>query len=118
MHKVCRRSAGSGAAMTRRVHAARDGDIATVTRDHPAKLNTLTVAMWRELARTMCALSAEEALRCVILRGAGERALAAGADVAEFAAVRDNAEQRKVYHREIVHRALDAIALCRLRPWR
>jgi len=91
----------------------RDGAIATVTLSNPGKLNALTVAMWQELARAMRRLSADEELRCVVLRGAGDEAFAAGADIAEFAWARDNAEQGKVYHRQYVHGALMAVSECR-----
>lgn len=91
----------------------RDGAIATVTLHNPAKLNALTVAMWQALKRAMDALSADETLRCVVLRGAGTEAFAAGADIAEFAAVRHTAEQGRVYHGELVHGALKAVADCR-----
>jgi enoyl-CoA hydratase/carnithine racemase len=91
----------------------RDGAIATVTLSNPGKLNALTVAMWQELARAMERLSADDALRCVVLRGAGNEAFAAGADIAEFASARDNAGQGKVYHRQHVHGALMAVGECR-----
>ena len=91
----------------------RDGAIATVTLSNPGKLNALNVSMWRELAQAMGALSADERLRCIVLRGAGSEAFAAGADIAEFATARDNAEQGKVYHRQYVHGALKAVGECR-----
>jgi len=91
----------------------RDGAIATVTLSNPGKLNALTVAMWQELARAMQRLSADDALRCVVLRGAGNEAFAAGADIAEFATARDSAGQGKVYHRQTVHGALKAVGECR-----
>lgn len=91
----------------------RVGDIATVLISNPDKLNALTVAMWRELARVMDVLSADEALRCIVLRGDGEAAFAAGADIAEFATERDNREQGRRYHRELVYGALRAVAECR-----
>jgi enoyl-CoA hydratase/carnithine racemase len=72
------------------INLTRDGVIATVAINNPAKLNALTVAMWRELARVMRELSADDDLRCVVLRGAGDDAFAAGADIAEFATVRNN----------------------------
>jgi enoyl-CoA hydratase/carnithine racemase len=91
----------------------RDGAIATVALSNPGKLNAITAAMWRELAQVMNALSGEEDLRCVVLRGAGEAAFAAGADIEEFARVRDDAEQGKRYHHELVRGALAAVAECR-----
>jgi enoyl-CoA hydratase/carnithine racemase len=90
-----------------------DGAVATVAIDHPDKLNALTVAMWRELARVMRELSADDDLRCVVLRGAGDQAFAAGADIEEFAQVRNTREQGVVYHREHVFGALKAVAECR-----
>ena len=92
---------------------SRDGAIVTVALHNPAKLNALTVAMWRELARVMKELSAEEDVRCIVLRGAGEAAFAAGADIAEFATMRANAEQGRVYHGEYVQGALLAVGECR-----
>ena len=92
---------------------ARDGAVATVTLSNPGKRNALTVAMWRELARVFDALSAEDDLRCVVLRGAGTEAFAAGADIAEFATERNTVEQGKTYHRELVYGALRAVGECR-----
>jgi len=95
-----------------RILVERDGTIATVTLSNPEKLNALTVAMWQELARVMDTLSADERLHCVVLRGAGREAFAAGADIAEFATARDNAAQGRVYHRQHVQGALKAVGEC------
>ena len=89
------------------------GGVATVTIANPGKLNALTVAMWRELATVMQQLSADDDLRCVVLRGAGTEAFAAGADIAEFATARNTVAQGKVYHRELVYGALRAVGECR-----
>ena len=94
------------------VLVSRQDAIATVSLHNPAKLNALDVAMWQTLKREMEALSADESLRCVILRGAGNAAFAAGADIAEFARARHTAEQGRVYHGEYVHGALQAVAQC------
>ena len=91
----------------------RDGAIATVVLSNPDKLNALTVSMWQALARAMERLSADDALRCIVLRGAGSDAFAAGADIAEFATARDNAAQGKIYHRQHVHGALKSVGECR-----
>ena len=91
----------------------READVATVTLSNPPKLNALTVAMWRELATVVQRLSDDDALRCVVLRGAGTEEFAAGADIAEFAKERNTVEQGKVYHRELVFGALRAVGECR-----
>ena len=99
--------------MTPAVLVTRDRAIATITLQNPGKRNALTAAMWQALKHAMETLSADDALRCVVLRGAGSEAFAAGADIGEFARVRDNAEQGRVYHREYVYGALRAVAECR-----
>jgi len=99
--------------MSGEILVTREADIATVTLSNPPKLNALTVAMWRELAAVIHRLSADETLRCVVLRGAGTEAFAAGADIAEFAKERNTVEQGKVYHRELVFGALRAVGECR-----
>lgn len=99
--------------MTPDVLVTRDGAIATVTLQNPARLNALTLAMWQALRREMERLSDDDTLRCVVLKGAGTEAFAAGADIAEFSRVRDNAEQGREYHREHVYGALKAVAECR-----
>ncbi len=99
--------------MSGKILVTRDGPVATVTLSNPGKRNALTVAMWRELAAVVAQLSADDALRCVVLRGAGSEAFAAGADIAEFAVARNTAEQGKVYHRELVYGALRAVGECR-----
>ena len=60
-----------------------DGAIATVALSNPEKLNAITVAMWREFTRVMKELSAADELRCIVLRGAGEKAFCTGADLKE-----------------------------------
>jgi enoyl-CoA hydratase/carnithine racemase len=92
---------------------ARDGDIATVTLNRPDRLNALNRAMWAGLGETMRILSANDSLRCIVLRGAGGKAFAAGADIAEFATERANARQAKQYG-ELIHQTMQAVAQCRI----
>jgi enoyl-CoA hydratase/carnithine racemase len=99
--------------MSAQILDERDGAIATVTLSNPQKLNALTAEMWQALARVMNGLSADDTLRCIVLRGAGDAAFAAGADIAEFARLRNNVEQGKRYHQEWVYGALKAVETCR-----
>jgi enoyl-CoA hydratase/carnithine racemase len=91
---------------------ARDGDIATVTLNNPERLNALNRTMWARLGAVMRELSAEDALHCVVLRGAGERAFAAGADIAEFARERANAQQAREYG-NLIHETMQSVARCK-----
>ena len=90
----------------------RDGGIATVALSNPGKLNALDRAMWSGLATAMQQLSADDTLRCVVLRGAGDEAFAAGADIAEFATERADAAQAAKYG-ALIHEAMQAVARCR-----
>src|SRR5687768_2436772 len=94
------------------VLVSRDGVIATVTLNNPARLNALDRSMWARLGESMRELSADEGLRCVVLRGAGEKAFAAGADIAEFARERADARQAKPYG-ELIHATMQSVGRCR-----
>lgn len=98
--------------MTDAVRIERDGPIATVVLDRPDKLNALSWAAWTGLGARMRELSADDQLRCVIVRGAGTRAFAAGADIAEFPAVRSSAAQGRDYG-ELIHATMRSIGDCR-----
>jgi enoyl-CoA hydratase len=98
--------------MTDLILATRSGPIATVVLNRPAKLNALTKPMWQALGETITALSADDALRCVIVRGAGEKAFSPGNDIAEFATERSNREQAIAYGR-VMHATAEAFRNCR-----
>jgi enoyl-CoA hydratase/carnithine racemase len=68
--------------------------------------------MWQRLGETMRELSADDSVRCVVLRGAGGKAFAPGNDIGEFETERSNFARGKAYG-EILHGALGAIADCR-----
>jgi enoyl-CoA hydratase len=58
-----------------------EGPIATITLDRPQKLNALTPAMLEALVAVLDEIEADEAIRVMVLTGAGERAFCAGADI-------------------------------------
>jgi enoyl-CoA hydratase len=98
--------------MTDTILIERDGAIATVVLNRPGKLNAMTRAMWQQLGETIEQLSADDSLRCVIIRGAGEKAFSPGNDIAEFASERSNKKQAIEYGK-VMHRTAEALANCR-----
>jgi enoyl-CoA hydratase/carnithine racemase len=98
--------------MPGKVLISREGAIATVTLSHPERLNALDKAMWMQLGDAMREAHADEGLRCVVLRGAGGKAFAAGADIAEFANERADSAQAKRYAADIAG-SMRAVAECR-----
>ena len=59
--------------------------VALVTLNRPRALNALSFALLTDLARVVEALDADPEVRAIVITGAGRRAFAAGADVAELA---------------------------------
>jgi enoyl-CoA hydratase len=90
----------------------RDGAIATVVLNRPEKLNALTRPMWRALGEAVTGLSADDSVRCIVLRGAGEKAFSPGNDISEFAAERSNKAQAVEYG-AIMHATAQALENCR-----
>jgi enoyl-CoA hydratase/carnithine racemase len=90
----------------------RADSIATVVINRPEKRNALNLDAWQRVADAFTALSRDDNLRCVVVRGAGSEAFAAGADISGFETERSNLAQVKRYS-DVTHAALQAIADCR-----
>jgi enoyl-CoA hydratase len=63
------------------------GRIATLAFDKPAKLNAIGAAMMADFVDAAARLATDDALRAVIVTGAGERAFAGGVDIREMGAI-------------------------------
>jgi enoyl-CoA hydratase len=59
--------------------------VATITINRPKVLNALNGQTLDELRRAILAVRADDAIRCVIVTGAGEKSFIAGADINELA---------------------------------
>jgi enoyl-CoA hydratase len=64
-----------------------------VTIDHPP-VNALSGPLLEALEAELVALDADEGVRAIVLKGAGERAFVAGADISEFPSLREAAPQQ------------------------
>lgn len=91
---------------------ARDGALATVTLSNPDKLNAVDAQMWRDLRAAMTALASDPQVACVLLRGDGDKAFAAGGDIEEFLTVRATVDDALHYHEDLVAAALNAVRAC------
>ena len=80
----------------------RNGALGILTLNRPSKLNALDQRTRQLIVDALQDLAHDQEIRVVILRGAGERAFIAGADVTEFAS-RTPAEQREIYRRPRVY---------------
>jgi enoyl-CoA hydratase len=71
--------------------------IGWLTLNNPQRRNAISLDMWRGIGAALEAFQHDDAVRVVVMRGAGGVAFAAGADISEFDQHRANAEQRKEY---------------------
>ncbi len=98
--------------MTEGILLAREGALARVTLNQPARLNAVNTAMWQRLGEVFDELDADQGLRCVVLAGAGDKAFSVGADISEFEANRSTVEKARAYASR-THGAMTRIAACR-----
>ncbi len=83
--------------MAREILTEREEHIVTVVLNRPERRNALNFAAWRALAETFAELEEDDGIRCIVIRGAGTEAFAAGADISGFAEERATIEQAKKY---------------------
>lgn len=91
--------------LVRREERPEGGWIARLAIDNRAKRNSLNSTLMGEMVAAMAGLAADPELRLAILTGAGGRAFAGGADIAEIAAL-DHTSARSFI--TLVHRCCDA----------
>lgn len=92
---------------TPQLRLERDGGLAFLVLDNPARLNALTSDMWAAVPRILAEAEANEDVRVIVLRGAGGKAFSAGADISEFESARTG-EAVKAYD-ALNHAAFDAL---------
>ncbi|MBI3734253.1 MAG: enoyl-CoA hydratase/isomerase family protein, partial [Chloroflexi bacterium] len=63
-----------------------DGAVAWLTFNRPQARNAMTWAMYEGLYQACERMDADERVRVLVLRGAGERAFVAGTDISQFRA--------------------------------
>ena len=85
---------------------ARDGAIVVLTLNRPDKLNALNAELLGELDVALAALAGDPEIACAILTGAGEKAFAAGADIAGML---DMSTEQARHFSELGHRICSRI---------
>lgn len=83
------RYAGEEATRFETIKVEKDPDArrATLILNRPERLNTLTPEMFEEVSQALRQLASDGEVRCLVIRGAGNRAFCAGADVTAFTAI-------------------------------
>ncbi|MDJ0931977.1 enoyl-CoA hydratase [Breoghania sp.] len=82
--------------------------------DNEPRRNAINLTMWQALPDAVATLEADDRVRVVTVRGAGEATFVAGADISEFAEVRKDVKTARAYENENAA-AFDALRAC-LKP--
>jgi enoyl-CoA hydratase/carnithine racemase len=85
--------------MSEKLLLEKDGPIGWIVFNQPEKRNAVSQEMWQAMPAHVAALAADDAIRVVILRGAGDRAFVAGADISQFGERRRNMADNEEYSR-------------------
>ena len=67
-----------------KLRVERDGPVGRLVLDNPERRNAIGADMWRAIAPAMAGFNADASIRCIVMRGEGTQAFAAGADISEF----------------------------------
>ncbi len=67
-----------------RMQLVKDGPIAWIIFNHPMRRNAMSIDMWQALPRMLDEIEADSTIRAIVLKGAGNEAFVAGADISEF----------------------------------
>jgi enoyl-CoA hydratase/carnithine racemase len=79
--------------------AEKDGAIGWITFDNPERRNAVSMAMWQALGDIVRAYVQDEAVRVIVLKGAGDKAFVSGADISEFEQKRSSPKTTEAYNR-------------------
>ncbi|MBC8008372.1 MAG: enoyl-CoA hydratase/isomerase family protein [Prolixibacteraceae bacterium] len=67
-----------------KVRVERDGPVGRLVLDNPERRNAIGFDMWRAIPSAMAGFKVDASIRCIVIRGEGTQAFAAGADISEF----------------------------------
>lgn len=97
--------------MTDDLLVQRRGAIATLVLNRAASHNAINMAMYTGLPEVVAGLEADPGIKVVVLRGAGEKSFASGADITEFERERSDAVKAKNYNEKVAaaEQALEAM---------
>jgi enoyl-CoA hydratase len=70
--------------ITSKMIAEKDGAIGRLIFNNPARHNAVSLEMWEAVTRTIEDFERDDAIRVIVVSGAGGRAFVSGADISEF----------------------------------
>lgn len=79
----------------------RDGAVATLTLNRPQSHNAISMEMYRALPEVVASIEDDRSVKILVVRGAGEKSFASGADITEFERERSDATKAKNYNEKV-----------------
>ncbi len=88
----------------------REGPVGRLLLDNQERRNAISAGMWLAIPKAIDEFSADATVRCIVIRGAGSVAFAAGADISEFEKNRSSLAQVAEYEAATAaaHHAIEA----------
>ncbi len=83
--------------MSDKIVVERSARRADITFNNPEKHNAVSLEMWRAVASSLEELAADDTIRVLVLKGAGDKAFVSGADISKFADERANKQAILAY---------------------
>lgn len=98
--------------MTDNLILRRDRAIATLTLNRPESHNAISLGMYEAIPRLVDEVANDPEVKVLVIRGAGEKAFASGADIGEFREVRGDAQSARSYNKRVseAERAVERLA--------
>ena len=84
---------------TDKMLAAKEDGIGWITFNNPARRNATSLEMWEAIDVILEDFDADDSVRVVVMKGAGDKAFVSGADISEFKERRSNADAAAEYAR-------------------
>jgi enoyl-CoA hydratase/carnithine racemase len=78
-----------------------DDAVATLVLNRPDSHNAIRLEMYEALPPLLRAIDDDSSVKVLVVRGAGRRAFASGADISEFRQVRANADTARAYNERV-----------------
>jgi enoyl-CoA hydratase len=85
------------------------GAVRVITLNRPGALNALNAQLLADLSGAIADSAADDAVRVVVLTGAGDRAFAAGADITELASLTPESARRLALSGQALFRAIETL---------
>ncbi|MBI1262732.1 MAG: enoyl-CoA hydratase [Rhizobiales bacterium] len=95
--------------LTDKMIVKKDGAIGWMIFNNPDRLNAVSMEMWEAVPSIMQYLHEDPAIRVIVLKGAGDKAFVAGADISQFETSRSSPDSVDAYENATTA-AFDCIA--------